>query len=261
MIWLLAPSALGLALAERVPVLRLRAAPLFRPHVKTDGLWLLTSWVLLGAVTTPPVVAAAVWVGAASGLADVWARVAPAARVVLAVGILDLGNYAAHWLLHRVDALWRFHEVHHSSEHLDWLATFRAHLVEQLLRRVAIALLLVAAGMPPATMAVAAAVFLAWAMLNHSNVRLPLAGIEWLLVTPRLHRLHHLPATAERNLGTVFSCWDRLRGTLVRAETPAGARFGFPRQPASYPQDWLGQLVAPWRVPTGAPTAASEPGW
>jgi sterol desaturase/sphingolipid hydroxylase (fatty acid hydroxylase superfamily) len=215
--------------------------------VTTDALWLLVSYLIVGAVTTPPIVAAALWVGSASGLGDVWTGVAPAVQVALAVVAFDLGNYVAHWLMHRVDALWRVHEVHHSIVQLDWLATFRSHVGEQLLRRGLVAVLLVAAGVPPGAVAAAAVVFLGWAVLNHSNVRLPLAGLEWLLVTPRLHRLHHVPATSERNLGTVFSCWDRLRGTLVRADAPADVRFGFPRQPASYPQDWLGQVAAPWR--------------
>jgi sterol desaturase/sphingolipid hydroxylase (fatty acid hydroxylase superfamily) len=247
MTWFLVPSVFGLALAERLPGLRFRAAPLARPQAATDALWLLTSWVLLGVLTTPPVVAAAVWAGAASGLGDVWNAVAPVAQVVVALVALDLGNYVAHWLMHRVDVLWTFHAVHHSITHLDWLATFRSHLLEQLLRRGVAAALLIAAGIPPRAVALAAGVFLVWAIANHSNVRLPLAGLEWLLITPRLHRLHHVPATSERNLGTVFSCWDRLRGTLVRADAPADVRFGFPRQPASYPQDWLGQVVAPWR--------------
>src|SRR5262249_28385782 len=78
-------------------------------------------------------------------------------------------------------------------------------------------------------------------------VRLPFAGLETVLVTPRLHRLHHVPATTERNLGTVLTVWDRLRGTLVVAEPAADAALGLPVGRDDYPQDWAGQLVAPWR--------------
>jgi len=37
---------------------------------------------------------------------------------------LDVGNYFAHYCLHRFDVLWQFHKTHHSSRELDWLANF-----------------------------------------------------------------------------------------------------------------------------------------
>ena len=151
----------------------------------------------------------------------------------------------AHWLLHRVDWLWEFHKVHHSSPTLDWLATFRSHLVEQAFRRLVAPLLLIVAGVPLDAVALAAALFLGWAILNHSNLRLPLRFLEPLLVTPRLHRLHHVPRTTERNLGTVLTLWDRLRGTLVVAEPAAEAVLGIPGETTTYPQGWARQLVEP----------------
>ena len=39
----------------------------------------------------------------------------------------DLCVYWGHRLQHRVDFLWRFHAIHHSAEHLDWLAAHREH--------------------------------------------------------------------------------------------------------------------------------------
>ena len=50
----------------------------------------------------------------------------------IAVGLLlfELGGYAYHRLAHAVPALWRLHEIHHSSETMDWLASFRQHPLE-----------------------------------------------------------------------------------------------------------------------------------
>ena len=165
--------------------------------------------------------------------------------VPLALVALDAGNYFAHWLLHRVDVLWEFHKVHHSSRTLDWLATFRSHFVEQALRRLVAPVLLVVAGFPLDTVVAAAGLFTAWATFNHSNLRARLGPLEALLVTPGFHRAHHVPRTAERNLGTVFTVWDLLRGTLIRAEPAADVELGVPLETASYPQDWLRQLVKP----------------
>jgi sterol desaturase/sphingolipid hydroxylase (fatty acid hydroxylase superfamily) len=169
-------------------------------------------------------------------------------QVLLALVAIDFGKYAAHWLLHRSDRLWQFHKAHHSSLELDVMATFRSHLVEQGLRRLLAPTLLIVAGAPAGAVGVAAGIFFVWAMLNHANLRLPLWPIESVLVTPRLHRVHHVPATTERNLGTVFTCWDRLRGTFVVADPSPTASFGLPLERETYPQSWGRQLVAPSRV-------------
>jgi len=195
----IAIGALVLALLERLERLRFRASPLWRAHAASDVIYLLTGYVAGGSLALAYIVATS-----------------------------HLGNYAAHWLLHRVDALWEFHKAHHSSPTLDWLATFRSHLVEQTLRRLVAPALLIVAGLPPDAVVVAASLFTAWAMLNHSNLALDLGFLERVLVTPALHRVHHVPRTTERNLGTVFVFWDALRGTLVRTGPAPDCVFGVP---------------------------------
>ncbi len=165
----IAIGALVLALLERLERLRFRASPLWRAHAASDVIYLLTGYVAGGSLALAYIVATSHWLGRI-GLprlaAPRWAS------VPLALVALDLGNYAAHWLLHRVDALWEFHKAHHSSPTLDWLATFRSHLVEQTLRRLVAPALLIVAGVPPDAVVVAASLFTAWAM----RLRLRRAG-------------------------------------------------------------------------------------
>jgi sterol desaturase/sphingolipid hydroxylase (fatty acid hydroxylase superfamily) len=167
--------------------------------------------------------------------------------VPIALVALDAGNYAVHWLLHRVDALWEFHKVHHSSLELDWLATFRSHIVEQALRRLAAPLLLVLVGVPLDAVVAAGGVFMAWAVVNHANLRPAFGFLEPVFVTPRLHRLHHVPRTTERNLGTVLTVWDRLRGTLAVPADDAPSPLELPGERRPYPEGWATQLVEPLR--------------
>ena len=53
---------------------------------------------------------------------------------------------------------------------------------------------------------------------NHSNMNLPRwvdRTIGYLIVTPRMHRVHHheeVPYT-DANYGNIFSFWDRIFGT------------------------------------------------
>jgi len=241
-------AALGssIAVLERLPRLRFRPSPFLRAHFASDTLYLLTGYVAGASLALAYVAAASRALGTPLGLPRLAGADAPRwLSVALALVALDLGNYVAHWCLHRVDWLWEFHKVHHSSPRLDWLATFRSHLVEQALRRLMAPLLLIVVGFPLDALALAAALFLVWAMLNHSNLRLPLRFLEPVLVTPRLHRLHHVPRTTERNLGTVFTLWDRLRGTLVVAEPAAESVLGIPGETGTYPQGWARQLVEP----------------
>lgn len=240
---LLVAAAAALAVAERVPAAAHRVAPLRRPGAGTDLVYLLTGYVLGAAAASAWVRTASGWTGLGSRL---WPSVPFAVQVVAALVLLDLGNFLVHRALHRADWLWRFHEAHHSSLRLEWLATFRSHLVEQLLRRAVAPLGLIVLGVPADAVGIAATAFLGWAMLNHANLRLPPGVHERVLITPRLHRVHHVPATTERNFGTVFVWWDALGGTLVRSDPNPAAPFGLPRRHLEYPQGWARQLVAPF---------------
>jgi lathosterol oxidase len=240
-----AAAAFGFGFLERLPRLRFQSAAFFRRAFASDALHLLTSatlasltfgWVALGSAAL-----------GALGVPRLAALPLPGvAFAALAVVGIDLGHYAVHLALHRFDALWAFHKVHHSSPALDWLATFRAHLLEQLLRHFAAPLLLLALGPPLWSVALALTVHGLFALLIHSNLAPPMRWLEPLFVTPRLHRVHHAARTSERNLGVVLTLWDRLRGTLAPPDA-APQRLGVPGELDSYPQTWARQQLEPLR--------------
>ena len=243
-------AGLLLASLERLPGLCFRHAPLLRAQFVSDVVYLLTGFVAGTSLATAYIVSASAVLAdwGAPRLASVDVPLWLGAAIAL-VG-LDAGNYAAHWLLHRFDILWEIHKVHHSSPTLDWLATFRSHLLEQALRRLIAPLAVIAIGLPLDATVIGAAIFNAWAMLIHSNLALDLRWLEPALVTPRLHRIHHDPATSHRNFGTFLVLWDRLlRGRFVDHDVPDDVRFGIPGEVDSYPQGWWPQLGAPFARP------------
>lgn len=220
--------------AELVP--RLRRAPRLhpRPWLHTDIAWYLVaalsaglSGILLRPVLEPLVL---------PGLDRVVGDIPDAARLILAVVLFDGLFFAIHRRLHRSDVLWQVHKVHHSSRQLDVLATTRTHAFEHLARNVPAQLALVTLGFPTTTITAAVLIMGGFGALNHSNLRLPLGWLEWLLVTPRMHRLHHVPATTLTNYATVLSVWDRAAGSLQRHEAPAGTDLGVPGEVTTYPQ-------------------------
>lgn len=242
------------AALERVSRLQFRRSRFLRPHFLTDVGWYLSASVIT--VAFGPLLerlnGGVEALGAPTlGRIDVplWGA------VLIALVLYDLGAFASHVVLHRVGWLWRLHKVHHSSRVLDWLATTRAHAAEHLFRNIPTQAVLFAVGLPAEAVALALVAYAGFATFGHSNLSLNLSALEPLFITPRLHRLHHVPATTEKNFGTVFSLWDRLARSLVVKETGADEDLGVPGEEETYPQSWWRQLREPVAPLWGEPTA------
>lgn len=112
-------------------------------------------------------------------------------QFILAVFIADLAQALLHRAYHNVPWLWRFHAVHHSSRHMDWLAGSRMHFVEILLTRTAVLTPLVLLGFAPEALNAYVILVGLQAVLAHANLNLDFGWLEYLLVTPRYHHWHH----------------------------------------------------------------------
>lgn len=174
--------------------------------------------------------------------------------------ISDLAFYLTHRLRHAVPWLWRFHEVHHSSEKLDWIAGHRVHPVDQIIESSAIAAPAVLLGFAPEPLLAYALIYRWHAVLLHSNVRIDFGPLKRLIASPQYHHWHHADQAwaYDRNFGGQLVIFDRLFGTL---NLPDGmpAKYGLSSPIA---RDYLGQLAHPFlrlRGPAGAGPAASSP--
>ncbi len=136
-----------------------------------------------------------------------------------AVVLLDYTLYLWHILLHRVPALWRFHLAHHVDLDLDTTTAVRFHFGEFLAsvpwRLAQVGLI----GVTPRSLALWQKLALAEIVFHHANLRLPPrweGAVEKVLMSPRLHGIHHSRDAAERdtNYSSGLTVWDRLHGTL-----------------------------------------------
>ncbi|MEO8583072.1 MAG: sterol desaturase family protein [Flavitalea sp.] len=140
-------------------------------------------------------------------------------KAIIAFLILDYGNYAWHILNHKLPFLWRFHLVHHTDHDLDITTAFRFHfgeLIGSVFFRGAITFL---SGASPETVLIYEIIFEAATQFHHSNWKLPFAFekmLNKLIVTPRMHGIHHSVVRAETdsNFSVIFSFWDRLHSTV-----------------------------------------------
>jgi sterol desaturase/sphingolipid hydroxylase (fatty acid hydroxylase superfamily) len=171
-----------------------------------------------------------------------------AVKLLVGIVVFDLVSFLVHRALHRYDALWKFHKVHHSTLELDGFATTRTHMVENMLRFVPGQAVLFLIGMPVAVVTATVGIAAVYGVSNHSNIDVDLRFFEPVFVTPRLHRRHHVPSTTMHNYGGIFTVWDRLAGTLVARGMDADERFGVPGEVDSYPQHFRAAFRAPFAV-------------
>lgn len=112
-------------------------------------------------------------------------------QVVLAVFVADIAQSLLHRAYHRVPVLWQMHQIHHSVEHMDWLAGSRLHLGEILLTRSLVLLPLVLLGFSQTALNIYVVIVGVQAVLAHANIRFPEGVWEKYIVLPRYHHWHH----------------------------------------------------------------------
>jgi sterol desaturase/sphingolipid hydroxylase (fatty acid hydroxylase superfamily) len=142
-----------------------------------------------------------------------------AGQFVLSFLLMDLTFYWWHVANHRVPFLWRFHNVHHIDPDLDVSTAFRFHFGEVALSAAFRVAQVSAIGLSGWMFAVYELVFQVNTAFHHSNVRLPIQLerlLNLVIVTPRMHGIHHSQVRDETNsnYSVVFSWWDRLHRTL-----------------------------------------------
>ncbi|HEV7402393.1 MAG TPA: sterol desaturase family protein [Chthoniobacteraceae bacterium] len=159
------------------------------------------------------------------------------------VFLSDFLVYWGHRLQHRVPLLWRFHSIHHSAEHLDWLAAHREHPLDTVYTVGLINLPAFLLGFPLETLAGLIAFRGLWAIYIHSNVRLPLGPLRMLIGAPELHHWHHDRARDAGNYANISPLMDLLFGTY-RCPNHEPARFGI-HEPIT--RGYFGQMLHPFR--------------
>ena len=205
--------AVFLPLERLFPAQRQRV---FRAEWGTDLLFFLGQYLLW----TAPVVAVLVWVHGRLEHFDLegvrsFTRGLPfALQFVIAFFLSDAAIYWAHRASHRSRFLWRFHRVHHTAPHVDWLAAHREHPFDNLYTRLVENLPLLVLGFPLASIAGFAMFRGLWAIYIHSNVSLTPGPLRYLLGAPRLHHWHHaIEKGGDVNYANLSPLMDLLFGT------------------------------------------------
>lgn len=177
-------------------------------------------------------------------------------KAALAIVGGDLTMYWGHRLQHRFEPLWRFHAVHHTSTHLDWLAAHREHPLDGLYTQTLMNIPAVLIGLDINAVLGLVAFRSLWAIFIHSNVRVPLGPLRMLCGSPELHHWHHAKDREAGNYANLAPYLDWLFGTYRR---PAGEPLELGIDDA-HPSGYFGLLLYPF-VGSGetSPAASMRP--
>ena len=171
---------------------------------------------------------------------------AVAVQVCLMLLLAEFPRYWMHRAFHRFTPMWRFHAVHHSPHRLYWLNVGRFHPIEKAVQFCFDAL-------PFALLGVSTEVLTAYfvfygvnGFFQHSNCRVHLGPLNYIVSGPELHRWHHseLAEESDNNFGNNLIVWDLLFGTRFLPKHREVGPLGLVNR--QYPTGFLAQMKTPF---------------
>jgi sterol desaturase/sphingolipid hydroxylase (fatty acid hydroxylase superfamily) len=259
---------LAILVAIFVPLEQLFAAhpqKIFRKGLGPDLIYYFLSSLLPAVVLSAPIglVAWAVHAVVPAGFLAATAAMPLWARALAGLVAGEIGYYWGHRLSHEIPFLWRFHSIHHSAEHVDFLVNTRAHPVDLVFGKfcglVPIYVLGLAGPSVPGSQipVIVTLIGTTWGFFIHANLRWRFGPLEWLISTPAFHHWHHtLNGPIDHNYASTLPWLDRIFGThyLPRDQWPT--EYGISTK---MPDSLVGQLVHPLQADPPAPRADLKP--
>jgi alkylglycerol monooxygenase len=127
--------------------------------------------------------------------------------------------YWYHRLAHEVSVLWAVHVVHHQSEDYNFTVSARITVLQAFVRS-GFWVILPLIGFPAAMITGMLLIHGIYPFFIHTRLIGKLGVLEYFLVTPSHHRVHHScnEKYLDKNYGDVFIIWDKLFGTFQKED-------------------------------------------
>jgi sterol desaturase/sphingolipid hydroxylase (fatty acid hydroxylase superfamily) len=156
------------------------------------------------------------------------------AHLLFTFVVADFLQWNIHRLLHRVPWLWEFHKVHHSVEQMGFAAHLRYHWMENIVYKTLTYIPLAMMGIGLRDFFIVHIITLAVGHFNHSNIRVNLGPLKYILNNPQMHIWHHAREIPQNrpygvNFGITLSIWDYIFGTDHIPHSGRDIPLGFDR--------------------------------
>ena len=135
------------------------------------------------------------------------------------IGLLLITDFLWYWyhrLGHEVNLLWSVHVVHHQSEEFNFTVSARITLFQAVARTFFWSLLPIV-GFSAEMITTILLIHGLYPFFIHTRTVGKLGILEYILVTPSHHRVHHAnnEQYLDKNYSDVFIIWDKLFGTFA----------------------------------------------
>jgi len=142
--------------------------------------------------------------------------------LMLWVALLICTDFTWYWynrLAHEINIFWAAHIVHHQSEDFNYTVSARITVFQAIVRTGFWAILPII-GFPAEMIVSVLLVHGLYPFFIHTRLVGKLGVLEYILVTPSHHRVHHgsNPKYLDKNYGDVLIIWDKLFGTFQKEE-------------------------------------------
>ncbi len=188
-----------------------------------------------------------------------WVQTLPLwAQVVGLLLCADFVLYWSHRTFHEHPKLWKIHAVHHSVEHMDWMAGSRNHVVQTFVDRCMAMVPLYLLGTSKEALDIYVAFAAFQAVYVHANVHIPVGPLKYILCTPQYHHWHHSSETPaiDTNYAVHTPIYDMLFGTYHMPGKHWPAHYGTVKP---LPKTFLKQLAYPFKAEAGDDPAVDVP--
>lgn len=147
--------------------------------------------------------------------------------------------YWYHRLAHEINLFWAVHVVHHQSEDFNYTVSARITVFQAFVRTGFWAVLPIL-GFPASMITSILLVHGLYPFFIHTQLIGKLGILEYILVTPSHHRVHHASNEKylDKNYGDVFIIWDKLFGTFQKEEDGVPIQYGLTHPLKSYSFLW-----------------------
>ena len=139
----------------------------------------------------------------------------------------DFCFYCLHYFHHKIPLFWSVHVIHHQGEHFGLSLGIRNSWYSSV-TSIPFFLILAVLGVPLEIFIPVSAFHYFVQFYNHNNIVNKSGILEYFMVTPSCHRVHHgiNPEYIDKNCGGTFNFWDKIFGTYQKELDDVQIQYG-----------------------------------